>query len=214
MIRVLVAATSPVVRAGLEALVAANPALTVVGHSPGGTQLAADVADLRPAVVLLELEWRRDAPTFALPAMGGAIPAPALVVLADAPRGTWLAEALRAGVLAVLPREATEDEITAAILAAAAGLVTIHPLSLTDLLPHLGSAARPLPLNVGQTLTAREIEVLSMLAEGLGNKIIARQMGISEHTVKFHVGSIMTKLGASSRTEAVTIGARQGLIML
>jgi DNA-binding CsgD family transcriptional regulator len=65
-----------------------------------------------------------------------------------------------------------------------------------------------------QPLTPREIEVLGMLAEGLGNKTIARRLGISEHTVKFHVGSILAKLDASSRTEAVTLGARRGLIML
>jgi DNA-binding CsgD family transcriptional regulator len=65
-----------------------------------------------------------------------------------------------------------------------------------------------------QQLTPREIEVLGMLAEGLGNKTIARRLGISEHTVKFHVGSILAKLDASSRTEAVTLGARRGLIML
>jgi two-component system, NarL family, response regulator YdfI len=65
-----------------------------------------------------------------------------------------------------------------------------------------------------QPLTPREVEVLHMLAEGLGNKTIARRLGISEHTVKFHVGSIFAKLNASSRTEAVTLGVRQGLVML
>jgi DNA-binding NarL/FixJ family response regulator len=65
-----------------------------------------------------------------------------------------------------------------------------------------------------EQLTAREIEVLTMLAEGEGNKQIARRLGISEHTVKFHVGSILGKLNASSRTEAVTAGLRQGLIVL
>jgi DNA-binding NarL/FixJ family response regulator len=67
---------------------------------------------------------------------------------------------------------------------------------------------------VAEPLTPREIEVLSMLAEGAGNKMIARRLGISEHTVKFHVGSILSKLDASSRTEAVTLGLRQGLIMV
>jgi DNA-binding CsgD family transcriptional regulator len=70
------------------------------------------------------------------------------------------------------------------------------------------------PAPPAQPLTPREIEVLGMLAEGLGNKTIARRLGISEHTVKFHVGSILARLDASSRTEAVTLGARRGLIMI
>ena len=66
----------------------------------------------------------------------------------------------------------------------------------------------------GEELTPREVEVLSLLSEGIPNKTIARRLGISEHTVKFHVGSVLSKLGASSRTEAVTIAARRGLILL
>jgi DNA-binding NarL/FixJ family response regulator len=90
----------------------------------------------------------------------------------------------------------------------------MHPDIVNSLLLDLPSAPRMLPTFPNQALTPREIEVLGMLAEGLGNKTIARRLGISEHTVKFHVGSIFTKLNASSRTEAVTLGARQGLIML
>jgi DNA-binding CsgD family transcriptional regulator len=72
----------------------------------------------------------------------------------------------------------------------------------------------PSPAVGGETLTPRETEVLRMLAEGAGNKQIARRLGISEHTVKFHVGSILAKLNAASRTEAVTLGVRRGLIPL
>ena len=68
--------------------------------------------------------------------------------------------------------------------------------------------------DLAQTLTAREMEVLGMLADGLGNKIIAARLGISAHTAKFHVASIMAKLGAGSRTEAVTIGMRRGLVVI
>ena len=89
----------------------------------------------------------------------------------------------------------------------------LHSDLIDVLLSILPSAARSLP-PAPQALTPREIEVLTMLAEGLGNKAIARRLNISEHTVKFHVGSIFSKLNASSRTEAVTLGARQGLIML
>jgi DNA-binding NarL/FixJ family response regulator len=139
---------------------------------------------------------------------------PAIVVLADDPRSAWVAETLRSSVRGILPYQATASQILATVEAVADGLVVIHPDIVDSLLVCLPSTPRSLDSSFSQALTPREIEVLSMLAEGLGNKTIARRLGISEHTVKFHVGSIFTKLNASSRTEAVTIGARQGLIML
>ncbi len=224
-VRVLVAASSAVVRAGLEALVAgaggagasssSGPALDVVGRAANVTSLERNVRILQPDVVLYELEPHDDDPMASLePLVAGPRAAPALVVLADNARSGWAAEALRAGVRGVLPREATAQEIVSAVSAAAAGLVVLSPDFVETLLPTLSSAPRALPPAPSQALTPREVEVLGMLAEGLGNKIVARRLGISEHTVKFHVGSIFSKLNASSRTEAVTLGARQGLIML
>ncbi len=214
-VRVLVAASSAVVRAGLEALIAASPALEVVGRAADAAALERNARMLRPDVVLFEVEPHDDDPMSSLePLLAGRAGAPALVVLADDARGGWTVEALRAGVRGVLPREATVGEIVAAVGAAAAGLVALSPELVGALLPTLSSVSRALPPAPIQALTPREVEVLGMLAEGLGNKIIARRLGISEHTIKFHVGSIFAKLNASSRTEAVTIGARQGLIML
>lgn len=212
MTRVLLAATSPVVRAGLEALLASSPAVQVVGASAGMAALARDIASLQPDVALLELERYDDdlAPTLRL--IGTEPRSTAVVVLAEDPPAAWAAEALRSGVRAVLPREASAEEIVAAVEAAAAGLVVLHADAVDALLARLSTAPRLAPAH--QTLTGREIEVLQMLAEGLGNKTIARRLGISEHTVKFHIGSIFSKLDASSRTEAVTLGVRQGLIML
>jgi NarL family two-component system response regulator YdfI len=214
VIRVLVAVAQDIMRAGLEALVAADPATQVVGRSRGGAALAGDIETARPDVVLLELGWGRDDLDWQALPHDELTHTPALVVLSDDPQGAWITDALRGGVHAVLPRDATADEIRATIQAAAAGLVVMPASTLNRFL-----AAQPTPTRTpstltGQTLTAREIEVLRMLAEGLGNKMIARKLGISDHTVKFHVGSILTKLNAGSRTEAVTIGARQGLIAL
>jgi NarL family two-component system response regulator YdfI len=146
---------------------------------------------------------------------------PAVVLLAaGAPRAPSAA-ALRAGVRAVLPLDATGAEILAAVEAAAAGLVTLRPASVGEL-RNVGavdpSAARAAPGRARdldrQPLTARETEILAMMAEGLGNKLIAARLGISGHTVKFHVASIFGKLAAGSRTEAVTIGLRRGLILI
>lgn len=129
-------------------------------------------------------------------------PAPAavpIVALTDEPGVA--SEALRSGVRAVLPKQAPPSQIVAAIQAVAAGLLVLYPDD-------------PRPRRENGPLTTREIEVLSMLADGDSNKIIAHRLGISEHTVKFHVTSIMSKLHAGSRTEAVTEGLRRGLILL
>ena len=217
MIRALIAAASPVVRAGLEALLARSASLAIVAATSGDT-LADDIETHEPQVVLLAVEPRVDAVPNVMTRIAlapDAVPrTPSFVLLADAPSLAWTAEALRAGARSVLPRDATPDEILAAVEAAAAGLVTLP----VDLAVDLVSATRgPATRSVGpptQPLTRREIEVLGMLAEGLANKNIAARLGISEHTVKTHVASILTKLDAFSRAEAVAIGARQGLILL
>ncbi len=216
MTRVLVAAADSIVRAGLESIVRASPELVVVGSSSNVDTLAALIEERSPDVVLMELGRHNDEPVSEKLLALGAVspPAPAIVVLGDYLHGDWTTEALRLGVRAVLPRSATTEEIVPTVVAAAAGLVVLHPDVFDSLLPVLPSTTRTLPTSPVQALTPREIEVLGMLAEGLGNKAIARRLGISEHTVKFHVSSIFTKLNASSRTEAVTLGARQGLIML
>jgi len=193
--RILIGSASAVVRAGLETLLGANPSLSVSSRPLNQLDLDA----LQPEVLLLDLDLPEEA---LLMQLAGGIP---LVVLCEEPL-----EALRLGARAVLPPTADGAEILCAIEAAALGLVILHPDTLETLVPLLPTGPRP----ISQSLTPREIEVLGMLAEGLGNKNIARHLGISEHTVKFHIGSLFTKLNASSRTEAVTLGARQGLIML
>ena len=215
MIRVLISAASAAMHAGLAALIAASPDLVVARSDMRHTTLAAEIEETHPDVVLLDLDWRNSDPIATLPATSTEPDAAALVVLADTPQSAWIADALRAGVHAILPRDATSGEIIAAVQAAATGLVALHPAVIAALIPAITTPARTLIPTTGiPALTPREIEVLDMLAQGLGNKIIARQLGISEHTVKFHIGSIFTKLNATSRTEAVTIGARLGLIML
>jgi DNA-binding NarL/FixJ family response regulator len=182
VIRVQIAATSAVVRAGLESLIASSPDLTITDSYSDVVLAAVPLDDLTPA--------------------------PAIVLLGEA---TWSIEALRLGVRAVLPPDAGAAEILAAIQAAAAGMVAIDPGELESLV----AAGVPQPAAEAATpLTAREREVLRMLADGAANKTIAWKLGISEHTVKFHVAQILAKLNAGTRTEAVTLGIRQGLILL
>jgi len=215
VIRALVAAGSPVVRAGLEALLTRSASVAIVAITSGET-LADDIETHEPQVVLYAVDARDEAaPTIAtrIALSPDALSrTPAFVLLADAPTAAWAAEALRGGARGVLPRDATPDEIIAALEAAAVGLVTL-PADLAIGVASASRAARS-PTAPTQPLTRREVEVLGMLAEGLANKNIAARLGISEHTVKTHVASILTKLDAFSRAEAVAIGARQGLILL
>lgn len=217
MIRTLIAAASPVMRAGLEALLAKSASVAIVATTAGDA-LADDIETHEPQVVLLAVEPGNDASPNVASRIALSPDAvartPAFVLLVDAPTATWTADALRAGARSVLPRDATPDEIIVALEAAAVGLVTLP----VELAADFVSATRgPTARSAGpptQPLTRREVEVLGMLAEGLANKNIAARLGISEHTVKTHVASILTKLDAFSRAEAVAIGARQGLILL
>ena len=215
MMRVLVAATDSIVRAGLESILRASSGMSVVGVASDPDTLATLITAESPDVVLMELGLQDEEPVSEKLVALSTLTEVAIVLLGDTFQGDWITEALRLGVRAVLPRRATAEEILQAVLAAAAGLVVLHPDAIDLLLPVLSSVTQPVDeASLVQGLTPREIEVLGMLAEGLGNKAIARRLSISEHTVKFHVSSIFTKLNARSRTEAVTLGARQGLIML
>jgi len=204
---VVVAASSPVLRAGLRALLAGESAIVVADVVSLEDALAERIADIAPDVIVVALETgEHDA--LPSPPSGAAGAAPPLVVLSDDPHSLWAAAGGRGDVRAALPRDATAAEIVAAVIAAAAGLVVLHPSALDPL-----RAASP-PARGDESLTPREIEVLGMLAEGLANKTVAWRLGISEHTVKFHVASIFGKLGVSTRTEAVTTAIRRGLLLL
>jgi len=200
VIRLLIAAPSAVMRAGLEALAASSPELQVVGSLPD----LAGAADLHPDVILSAV------PLDEIPAPPETRPPP-LVLLTSDSQPVWTLDALRLGVRALLASTATQSQILAAVEAAANGLALVDPEDLNVLLSSAASAQAAIEM---ATLTARELEVLRMMAEGAANKIIAWKLGISEHTAKFHVAAILAKLGASSRTEAVTIGIRQGLVLL
>ena len=209
MIRVLVVARSDLERAGLESLLASRGHVTVGGGSATLVEARRHIEDSRPAVVLALVERGAEPPRLAL-TPDAAVGEPALVLLGDAlPRG-WAVRAVRSGARAVLPRTATADAIIAAVEAAAAGLVVLPGDALAEVAQGTvaGTAAPPEPL------TAREAQILALLAEGLVNKQIAARLGISRHTVKTHLAALFHKLGVSTRAEAVAAGARAGVILL
>ena len=208
MIRLLVVAASAIARAGLQSVAAAGADVEVVGAA-GLADLNAALDRWQPDVVLAALDGNVDEPPEELMSLAARDGGPAIVVLAADLQPSWAADALRSGIRGVLPGDVGPREILAAVAAAAVGLLVMHPQELPAL-----AAERPLPATPAQLLSPREIEVLGMLAEGHGNKTIAWKLAISEHTVKFHVGSILSKLGAGTRTEAVALAIRKGMVML
>jgi NarL family two-component system response regulator YdfI len=206
-----VAAASAVRRAALESVVRSASGLTLAGSITSLAALRAQFRELHPDVLVVDLDsshaqFLNDV---------RALPSPAAIVaLLPEPEATWSALALRAGVRAILEREAEPEEIVAAIHAAHLGTITLDPELALDLASHVRADSPDAPAQAVGDLTAREIEVLRMLAEGLGNKQIASRLGVTDHTIKFHISSILGKLGASTRTEAVTMGIRMGLIAL
>ena len=202
MIRVLVTGESELERAGLEALLASRGHVAVAGGSPSLAQALRRLDETAPDVVLALLERGADVPRLALPP-DAAARTPALAILAEAVR------AVRAGARAVLPRTASADAIVAAVEAAAAGLVVLPADVLVEAPQAMTTRAAP-----PAALTAREAQVLALLAEGLVNKEIAARLGISRHTVKTHLAALFHKLGVTTRAEAVAAGARAGVILL
>ena len=212
MIRVLIVAASPLILAGLQSLLA-DSGVDIVGSAADLESLAKQLDDVEPDVLLVETS--AEARQAFVDEMAGEeiFRGHPVVVLAQSMPPGWASEALRAGVRAVLPSEVSAEQLRAALEAAAVGLVVVHPSEVSAVLPApaaLSSPVRELP----EPLTPREREVLQMISAGLGNKEIAGRLSISDHTVKFHVASILGKLGASSRTEAVSIGIRHGLVLL
>jgi DNA-binding NarL/FixJ family response regulator len=213
MIRVLIVASSSISQSGLENLLRASTSLQVVRVVSDFGQLSESVEELQPDVVLAEITGQDRTLPEEILKLSEEAPV-AIVLLVDDVNTDRDLEALRNGIRAVLPRNMSPGGIIAAIEAVGVGLAVLLPEGLDNLLRESTVSHRAVSPPLVEALTPREIEVLGMMVEGWGNKEISTRLGISEHTVKFHVASIMGKLNASSRTEAVTSGIRHGLIML
>lgn len=212
VIRVLVWARSAVMRAGLEALVREDPGFEILVPQFRSADLLTAIRDCAPDVILLDTGDNLNIPP--LPDVLSAPDAPSVVALIERPLRSGILRLLQSGVRGLLPREAHPEEIADSLSAVHRGLAVMSPEILDSLVPAIAELPASDDLPIGEPLTPREIEVLAMLADGAGNKEIARSMKISEHTVKFHVSSILNKLGAATRTEAVTRGYKEGLILI
>jgi two-component system, NarL family, response regulator YdfI len=213
VIRVLIFAPSLTDGAGLERLLPARE-VKIVARTSEIEGLPDLFADTEPDVVVIDASNEGSDETLEAIVDSGIVSDAAVVAILDNESITAKsAEALRKGVRAVLPSDITPDQLVAALRAATAGLVVLHPVEVTATFSTQATSSQALD-ELTEPLTPREREVLQMLASGLGNKQIAARLNISEHTAKFHVASILGKLGAGSRTEAVAVGIRRGLVLL
>lgn len=208
-IRVLIIADDRLVRAGLAALLAGQTGFAVAGQTAAGDALTGAAAVYQPDVWLWDLGWEPTAAIEQLAELGE--PQRRVVALLPDGEGSHAADAWAAGAQGLLLRDVETARLLAALAAVAEGLVVVEPALAAALRP---AAGRPAPAAPLEGLTARELEVLRLMAEGLANKAIAHRLGISEHTVKFHINAILGKLGVQSRTEAVVHATRLGLIIL
>jgi len=203
-LRVLVVSLDRLSRAGLGAVLDQQPGLTVVGQVSGDENALLPLEVYGPDVIVWDVSWETASAMDNLRLLPENTPA----LLALAATESQAAQARAAGARGFLSRDASPEALAAAIMALSHGLQVADPALAGGLSP-----AEPGP-GSNSPLTPREHDVLRLLAEGLPNKGVASRLGVSEHTVKFHVNSIMGKLNAQSRTEAVTLATRLGLLPL
>lgn len=206
MIRIVLVDDHPVVRAGLRALIEGQDDLVVVGEADGLAQALAVVAAEPPDVVLMDLSLGADSAggaevTAALRALGSP---PEVLVLTTYDTESDILRALEAGARGYLLKDAPPDQLFAGIRATARGETVLAPSVAATLVRRTAPGA--------STITDREVEVLELLSRGLGNKEMARELFVSEATVKSHLSHIYTKLGVDTRAGAVAVAIERRII--
>jgi len=208
-IRVLVADDHPMLREGLVAVLGTQPDFDVIGEAADGSEVVRLAETLRPDVILLDLEMPKVDGVAALQGLRDAGSEARTIVFTAYDTDERILRSLRSGARGYLLKGASRAEIFDAIRTVHSGGSLLGSAVTSRLLEHIEQGdERP------SDLTPRELEVLALLASGLKNAEIADELFISERTVKFHVSSILAKLGADNRTEAVVLAARQGLIRM
>jgi DNA-binding NarL/FixJ family response regulator len=205
--RVLVVDDHPVVREGLVSVLEDQPEIEVVGSLDSAEQAVAQIGRLRPDIVLLDLELPGMDGVAAIPRLLAAHPSAGVIVFTAYDTEERVLGALRAGARGYLLKGASGQEIAQAIRAVQAGGSHLAPRVASTLLTQVQMASKP-----ASVLSPREREVLHLVAEGLPTKQIARSLGITERTVKFHVASLMRKLDADNRAQMVAVAAQRGLL--
>ncbi len=205
MIRVLIVDDHPIVREGLVVVLEDQADFTVAGTAGSAVEAIELAGRVRPDVVLLDLELPGMDGVEALPRLATAAPDARVIVFTAYDTDERVMGAIKAGAKGYLLKGAAAEEIAGAIRAVHAGGSHLTPRVAAKVVAAVGAP------RVGR-LTAREREVLRLVADGQSTKQIARSLSITERTVKFHIGSIMNKLGADNRAQAVAIATRRGLL--
>jgi NarL family two-component system response regulator LiaR len=207
-IRVLVADDHAVVREGLRTFLGLQVGIDVVGEAADGEAAVREAERLRPDVVLMDLVMPRLDGVGAMRELRRRLPQTRVIVLTSFADDERLLPAIRAGAAGYLIKDAQPQDLARAVRLAHAGEALLDPAVAARLVDAL--AQRPGDDPAGQ-LTRREREVLALLARGLSNKRIARELGVAEKTVKTHVGHVLAKLGVADRTQAALHAVRAGL---
>lgn len=211
-IRILVADDHPVVRDGLTAILSTQPDFQVVGEAGTGAEVVRHATTLKPDVILLDLEMPDLDGVEALTQLRQVYPEARAIVFTAFDTDERILGAVQAGAQGYLLKGVPRDELFKAVRIVHSGGSLLQPVVASKLLRQVSHQNQ---VEAGaEALTPREREVLTLLAQGLPNKEIAAHLVISQRTVKFHVSSIMGKLGATNRTEAVALAAQQGLVDL
>ena len=213
-VRVAVADDHPVVRTGLVAMLETQPDFTVVGEAGSGREALALVASSDPDVLLLDLEMPGLDGVGVLVHLREQRARTRVIVFTVFDTDERIIAAVEAGAAGYLLKGSPRADVFAAVRTVAAGNSLLAPIAASAVLRRVRGEATPGAGSGTPSLTPRERAVLDHLAHGLGNKQIATALGISERTVKFHVSSIFSKLGAGNRTDAVTRAVQAGLITL
>jgi DNA-binding NarL/FixJ family response regulator len=211
-IRILVADDHPIVRDGLISILGTQPDFEVVGKAGDGQETLEQVEDLHPDVLLLDLEMPHMDGVETLRHLRDNHASVRTIVFTAFDTDERIVSAVQAGAQGYLLKGVPREEVFNAIRVVHAGGSLLQPVVASKLLKQVSGDRKPQP--EVDALTPREQHVLKLLAHGLQNKEIAAELVITERTVKFYVSSILSKLGAGNRTEAVTLAVQRGLVKL